>query len=252
MFGVNPLYFVWLAPGLTLALWAQWHTQRAFRQGRAVAPTRRITGAQAAAEVLQFAGITRVAIEPSEDVLLDHYDPRHKVLRLRPDVYYGQSLAALGRAAHEAGHALQDATGYPLLGLRNGLVPMASLGSPVFWLLIPVGCMLVAVQSLWGELVLLLGIAVFSVTVLCQLINLPIEFDASTRARHLLVHSGMVTAVEDLVVQRVLHAAAMTYMAATLTAVLMRLYCCIRAGLKGGSRSQCSPERLPHRKDKTQ
>jgi Zn-dependent membrane protease YugP len=192
-----------------------------------------------------------VAIEPSEGVLTDHYDPRRKVLRLRPDVYYGQSLAALGRAAHEAGHALQDATGYPLLALRNGLVPMASLGSPVFWLLIPVGCILVAVQSLWGELVLLLGIAIFSVTVLCQLINLPTEFDASKRARHLLVHSGMVTPAEDLVVQRVLHAAAMTYVAATLTAVLMRPYYCIRVGLLGGSRSQCSPGRLSHRKDNT-
>ncbi len=252
MFGFDALYFVWLVPGLMLALWAQWSTRRAFCQGQAVAPTRRITGAQAAAEVLQFAGITRVAIEPSEDVPTDHYDPRHKVLRLRPEVYYGQSLAALGRAAHEAGHALQDATGYPLLGLRNGLVPMASLGSQLPWLLIPAGCMLVAVQLLWGELVLLLGIEVFSVTVLCQLVNLPIEFDASKRARHLLVHAGMVTAAEAPVVQRVLHAAAMTYVAATLTAVLTWLYCCIRAGLLGGSRSQCSPGRLSYRKDNTQ
>jgi Zn-dependent membrane protease YugP len=235
-----------------LALWAQWHTRRAFRQGQAVAPTRGITGAQAAAEVLRCAGITKVAIEPSEDVLTDHYDPRHKVLRLCPEVYYGQSLTALGRAAHEAGHALQDATGYPLLGLRNGLVPMASLGSQLSWLLIPAGCMLVAVQLLWGELVLLLGIEVFSVTVLCQLVNLPIEFDASKRARHLLVHAGMVTAAEAPVVQRVLHAAAMTYVAATLTAVLTWLYCCIRAGLLGGSRSQCSPGQLSYRKDNTQ
>lgn len=252
MFGFDALYFVWLAPGLMLALWAQWRTRRAFRQGQAVVPTRRITGAQAAAEVLQFAGITSVAIEPSEDVPTDHYDPRHKVLHLRPEVYYGQSLAALGRAAHEAGHALQDATGYPLLGLRNGLVSMASLGSQVFWLLMLAGCMLVAVQSLWGELVPLLGIEVFSVTVLCQLINLPIEFDASKRAQHLLVHSGMVTVAEAPGVQRVLHAAAVTYVAATLTVVLTRLYCCLRAGLRGGSRSQCSPGRRSHRKDKTQ
>jgi len=100
--------------------------------------------------------------------------------------------------------------------------------------------------------VLLLGIEVFSVTVLCQLVNLPIEFDASKRARHLLVHAGMVTAAEAPVVQRVLHAAAMTYVAATLTAVLTWLYSCIRAGLLGGSRSQCSPGRLSYRKDNTQ
>src|SRR5206468_8711042 len=155
------------------------------------------TGAQAAAEVLRCAGITKVAIEPSEDVLTDHYDPRHKVLRLCPEVYYGQSLTALGRAAHEAGHALQDATGYPLLGLRNGLVPIASLGSHIAWLFILAGCALVVVQSLWGALVLLLGSGAFAVTVLFQLINLPVEFDASQRAGRLLVHAGMVTVVED-------------------------------------------------------
>jgi uncharacterized protein len=252
MLGFDPLYFVWLAPGLMLVLWAQWHTQRAFRQGWAVAPTRRITGAQAAAEVLQFAGITGVAIEPDEGILTDHYDPRYKVLRLRPEVYYGQSLAALGHATHEAGHALQDATGYPLLGLRQGLVCMVSLGSSAFWLFIPVGCMLVAVQSLWGALVLLLGIVVFSVTLLCQLINLPIEFNASKHARHLLVHSGMITPVEALLMQRVLQAAALTYVAATLTAVVTRLYCCIRAGWLGRSHSHYSPERLSHRKDTIQ
>ena len=114
------------------------------------------------------------------------------------------------------------------------------------------GCALVVVQSLWGEPVFLLGMVSVSVTVLCQLVNLPIEFYASKRARHLLVHAGMVTAAEAPVVQRVLHAAAMTYVAATLTAVLTWLYCCIRAGLLGGSRSQCSPGRLSHRKDNTQ
>src|SRR5262245_64009808 len=128
MFSLNSLVIAWFAPSLVLALWARWRMQQAYRQGKAVAPTRRITGAQAAAEVLQFAGITGVAIEPGKGVLTDHYDSRYSVLRLRPDVYYGQSLTALGLAAHEAGHALQDATGYPILGIRNGLVPLASFG----------------------------------------------------------------------------------------------------------------------------
>ena len=238
MDGFKPLDFVWLTPGLVLALWAQWRMQQACRQGRAVVPARRITGAQAAAEVLQFAGITGVAIEPGKGVLTDHYDPRHRVLRLRPDVYYGQSLAALGRAAHEAGHALQDATGYPLLGLRNGLVPLASLGSYTAWLLILAGSTLVVVQSLWGELVLRLGMGAFSVTVLCQLIALPVEFDASTRAGCWLVRAGMVTVVEDPVVQRVLQAAALTYVAAPLTALWTRLYCSIGMMLLEKSRSQ--------------
>jgi Zn-dependent membrane protease YugP len=201
-------------------------------------PTRRTTGAQAAAEVLQFAGIIGVAIEPGKGILADHYDPRHRVLRLRPDVYYGQSLTALGRAAHEAGHALQDATGYPLLGLRNGLVPLASLGSHMSWFLILAGCVLVVVQSLCGAPVLLLGIGAFSVTVLFQLLNLPVEFDASKRAGHLLVHAGMVTMVEDPVVQQVLQAAALTYVAAPLTVLWPRLYCCIRAILFEKGRSQ--------------
>ena len=237
MFGLDLLDCVWLAPGLVLALWAQWRMQRACR-GKVVAPTRRITGAQAAAEIIRFAGITGVAIEPGKGVLTDHYDLRHKVLRLRPDVYYGQSLAALGLAAHEAGHALQEASGYPLLGLRNGLVPLASLGSYTSWLLILAGCALVVVQSLWGELVLLLGMGAFSVTVLCQLMNLLVEFDASTRAGRLLVRAGMVTVVEDAVVQRVLQAAALTYVAAPLTMLWMQLYCYIGALLLAKSRAQ--------------
>jgi len=238
MFSLDSLHFVWLAPGLVLALWAQWRRQQACRQGRVVAPTRRITGAQAAAEVLQFAGITGVAIEPGKGILTDHYDARHSVLRLRPDVYYGQSLTALGLAAHEAGHALQDVTGYPLLGLRNSLVPLASYGSHVSWPLILAGGTLVALQSPWGTPVLLLGLGAFSIAVLCQLLALPVEFDASTRARHVLVHAGMVTAAEVAVVQRVLQAAALTYMAATLTALWVRLYCCLCAAWLGQWRAR--------------
>ena len=238
MFDLDPLDFVWLAPGLVLALWAQWRMRQVYRQGKAVAPTRRITGAQAAAEVLQFAGITGVAIEPGEGILTDHYDARHRVLCLRPDVYYGQSLTALGLAAHEAGHVLQDATGYPLLGIRNSLVPLASLGSYVSWLCILAGGTLVAMQSLWGEPVLLLGMGAFSVAVLFQLIALPVEFDASTRARRLLVRAGMVAAAEDPVVQRVLQAAALIYIAVPLSALWTRLYCCMRAMLLEKGHSQ--------------
>jgi Zn-dependent membrane protease YugP len=153
-------------------------------------------------------------------------------------VYYGQSLSALGVAAHEAGHALQDATRYPLLELRNGMVPMASIGSYLSWLVILAGCTLMAVQSIWGEPVLLLGIGAFSLTVLFQLVNLPVEFDASKRARLRLVNYGIVTEEEDTVLRRVLKAAAMTYMAATLTGVLTLLYVVIRAAQLGRSRDE--------------
>jgi uncharacterized protein len=119
----DPLYCLLLAPGLLLALWAQWRTHSAFSQGKEVPAARGLTGAEAAAEVMCSAGVSGVAIEPVEGFLTDHYDPGGKVLRLSPDVYHGRSLSAVGVAAHEAGHAIQDATRYPLLVVRNGLVP---------------------------------------------------------------------------------------------------------------------------------
>src|SRR5690242_9617732 len=228
---IDPLYLVLLAPGLLLALWAQWRTQSAFNQGKVVPAARGLTGAQAAAEVLRAGGVSRVAIEPVEGFLTDHYDPGTKVIRLSPAVYYGQSLAAVGVAAHEAGHAVQDATRYPLLVVRNGLVPLAGIGSGLSWVLILAGFALQAAESLWGQPVLLIGIGAFSLTVLFQLVNLPVEFDASRRARLLLVGHGIVTEQEDAVVKRVLDAAALTYVAATLTAVLTLLSFLIRAGL---------------------
>jgi Zn-dependent membrane protease YugP len=219
-------------------VWAQCRTQSAFSQGKEVPAGRGLTGAEAAAEVLRAGGVSGVAIEPVEGFLTDHYDPGTKVVRLSPQVYYGQSLAAVGVAAHEAGHALQDATRYPLLVVRNGLVPLAGIGSGVSWVLILIGFALMAAQSAWGQPVLLIGIGAFSLTVLFQLVNLPVEFDASRRARLMLVDHGIVTEREDAVVKRVLDAAALTYVAATLTAVLTLLYFLIRAGLLGSSRSE--------------
>jgi Zn-dependent membrane protease YugP len=235
LFDVEPLYFVVLAPGLALVLWAQWRTHRAFRQGKRSAAACGITGAQAAAEVLQAAGATGVAIESVADFLTDHHDPHNKVLRLSPEVYYGQSLAALGVAAHEAGHALQDATHYPLLGLRTWLVRIASIGSLLFWLLFLAGCTLLAVRPNWGAPVLLLGIATCLLTIVCQLVALPVECDASKRVQRLLVHSGTVTAVEDSVMQQVRHAAAVTHMAAILTTARRPLCYFMRVGLLGRS-----------------
>lgn len=232
---IDPLYLMFLAPGMLLALWAQWRTRQAFSQGSQIPAARGISGAQAAARVMQAAGVQGVGIEPVEGFLTDHYDPRDKMLRLSPDVYYGNSLAALGVAAHEAGHALQDATRYPLLVIRNRLVPLAGFGSSLSWIIIAVGFALMAAQSVWGRPVTLLGIGAFSLTVLFQLVNLPVEFDASRRARGMLLNYGIVTEGEDVVVKRVLDAAALTYVAATLTAVLTLLYFLLRAGLLGGS-----------------
>jgi hypothetical protein len=166
--------------------------------------------------------------------LSDHYDPRHKVLRLSPEVYGGRSLASLGIAAHEAGHAIQDARRYAPLVIRNGLVPLASVGGGLSWVIIIAGFVLAGLNRALGESLILVGIGAFSLTVIFQLVNLPVEFDASRRARAALVDGGLVTAEEDGYVKKVLDAAALTYVAATLSSVLTLLYFLFRAGLLGG------------------
>ena len=162
-------------------------------------------------------------------MLSDHYDPTHKVLRLSSQVYGSNSIAALGVAAHEAGHAVQDATRYPLLVIRNAVVPLANIGSSASWVLIFAGMLLQITQ------LFILGVAAFSLTVFFQVVNLPVEFDASRRARNALMMTGLVAPQEDREVGRVLNAAAMTYVAGTITSILTLVYYLIRSGLLGGS-----------------
>src|SRR5262245_31732764 len=165
MIGFDPLYFVFLAPGILLALWAQYRVQSAYARGREIPARSGVSGAEAAEAVLYGARVPGVRIEPTEGVLSDHYVPGERVLRLSPDVYAGRSLASLGVAAHEAGHAIQDARRYPLLGIRNLMVPLASFGGGISWILILVGFVL-SMTSL-----ILAGILAFSATVLFQLVN---------------------------------------------------------------------------------
>lgn len=226
----DPMYMLFLAPGMLLAMWAQWRVQSAFAEAKQYRPRSGVTGAQAAAELLSRTGLDHVAIEPVAGMLSDHYVPGEHILRLSPDVYGESSLAAVGVAAHEAGHAFQDAQRYPLLVIRNGLVPLANIGSNLSWIIIVAGFML----QMMG--LILVGIAAFSLTVVFQLVNLPVEFDASRRARRALLETGLVTQEEDRIVRRVLNAAAMTYVAATLTSILTLLYFLYRAGLLGGRR----------------
>lgn len=234
MFGFDPLYFLFLAPGILLAMWAQWRVKSAYAEGSQVLSHSGYSGAQTAAYLLRHGGINNVQVEPVEGFLTDHYSPGEKVLRLSPEVFQGQSLAALGIAAHETGHAYQDAYRYPLLVVRNGLVPLAGLGGNVSMLLIILGFGLAAGQSSLGGTLLLLGIGAFSLTVLFQVVNLPVEFDASRRARKALLETGLVSQEEDQVVAKVLNAAALTYVAGTLTSVLTLLYLLVRSGLLGG------------------
>ncbi len=226
----DPVYFLFLAPGILLALWAQSRISRAYHEASRMPAASGYTGAQAAAALLRSAGVGGVAIETVPGQMTDHYSPGEKVLRLSPEVFEGQSLAALGIAAHEAGHAIQDKERYGPLVIRNLMVPAAMIGSNAAWIIFIAGLAL----KLTG--LVYVGIAVFSLTVIFQLVNLPVEFDASRRARAELVAGGLITPREEEEVGRVLNAAAMTYVAATLTAVLTLLYFLFRAGALSRSR----------------
>ena len=227
----DPLYFLFLAPGILLALWAQSRISSAYSRASQIPAASGYTGAEAAAALLRASGIGQVGIETVPGQMTDHYSPDEKVLRLSPGVFEGQSLAALGIAAHEAGHAIQDKERYGPLVVRNLMVPLASFGSSASWIIIVLGFALG-----WAKLIYI-GIGVFSLTVLFQLVNLPVEFDASRRARRELVAAGLVSPEEEREVARVLNAAALTYVAATLTAVLTLLYFLFRSGAFGRSRN---------------
>jgi len=216
MFYFDPWYFIWIAPAVILALVAQAMVSSAYAHASQVPA--KMSGMRAARLLLDRAGLEDVEIEQVAGRLSDHYDPGHKVLRLSEDVYHGQSMAAVGIAAHEAGHALQDATRYPLMLIRNLAVPLANFGSSfgmlVFFIGLGVGLQSVAIAGL----VLFGGVAFF------QLVNLPVEFEASARAKRLLVDEGIIDPSELHEVKRVLNAAALTYVAGTLQSVLTLLY----------------------------
>lgn len=227
----DPMYMLYVAlPGLLIGLYAQMKVKSAFARGSKIPARRGWTGAQVAQAILDANGIRNVSIEPTRGHLSDHYDPRAKVLRLSPDVYNGRSLAAAGVAAHEVGHAIQDARGYAPLGLRNAVVPVANIGSSFGMMLAMIG-LAMGLTNMVG-----IGALLFAAVVVFQVINLPVEFNASRRARETLVMNGLVTEQEDREVGRVLNAAAMTYVAATITAILTLLYFLMRSGLLGRSR----------------
>lgn len=221
MFYFEPVYFLYVAPAFLLAMWAQWRVRSAYAEAQQVpAP---MTGAEAARRLLDSAGLYNVEIEPVPGELSDHYDPRDKVLRLSTGVYGNRSMAAVGIAAHEAGHALQHAMNYAPLMVRNLAVPAANFGSSAGIIMILIGA---AVASLhW---LVTVGIALFSCVVFFQLVNLPVEFDASNRAKDELVALGIINQDGLVYVRRVLNAAGWTYVAATLESVLILLYYIMR------------------------
>ena len=223
-------YYLFALPGMALSLWAQARISSAYAAGSRIPARSGVTGAEAASIVMRTGGADGVSIEPVAGELSDHYDPGNKVLRLSSGVYASRSVAALGIAAHEAGHAIQDASHYPGLVVRNLIVPLASMGSMLFWVPVLAGFVLGIFK------LIMLGIILFSLTVVFQLVNLPVEFDASRRGRQILLSSGLISPDEEPTVARVLNAAAWTYVAATLTSVMTLLYYVVQAGLLGGRR----------------
>ncbi|HPQ69253.1 MAG TPA: zinc metallopeptidase [bacterium] len=203
-----------LIPAIILGIWAQAKVRSAYGKYSQINAASGMTGAQAARYLLDRAGLSNVAIEPIAGNLTDHYDPRAKVLRLSPGVYASPSLAALGVAAHEAGHALQDRDNYLPMTIRAKLVPVASLGSGMLFPLL-IGGFLFGIKPL-----ITVGIVLYSFAVLFHLVTLPVEFNASSRALGVLESSGALHPEEIGGARNVLSAAAMTYVAATLASIL--------------------------------
>ncbi len=219
MFFFDPRYMLFMAPAFLLMMIAQIYVSSAYNRWSRVAARSRLSGAQAAQRLISAGGLYGLRIEGVRGQMTDHYDPRDKVLRLSEGVYGSSSVAALAIAAHELGHAMQDAEGYTPLKLRSALVPAVNIGSYLGWILLMVGLFLGATSIAW------LGVAVFSGGALFALATLPVELDASARARRLLNETGLIIGQEEENgVKSVLNAAALTYVAALFTAVLQLLY----------------------------
>jgi uncharacterized protein len=212
----DPMYFLYLSPAIVLMLVAQFMVKSAYARGMRIPA--KLSGAAAARYILDEAGCQDVAIEEVPGNLSDHYDPRGRVLRLSSEVFHGRTATSVGIAAHESGHALQHAQHYMPLVVRNAAVPAATFGGPAFMVLLIVGMLLHSVN------LMLLGILLYCGVLAFQVINLPVEFDASARAKRILSHYEIVDHDGAIAVSRVLNAAALTYVAATLETLLTILY----------------------------
>lgn len=213
----DPTYMLIIISAL-ISLFAQFLVNSRFSKYSRVRSRSGMTGAQAAERILQSQGIYDVAIQRVSGKLTDHYDPRNKMLNLSDAVYASTSVAAVGVAAHECGHAIQHARGYAPLSFRSALVPVANIGSQLSWLFIILGIFFGGSHTL-----IMIGILMFSAAVLFQLVTLPVEFNASGRALKLLSETGILQKDEVSDTRKVLSAAALTYVAAAATAVLQLL-----------------------------
>lgn len=217
-YGLDPTMILVLI-GVVITLWAQWRVNSAFSKYSRVRSRTGMTGAEAAQRLLQSQGIYDVRVQRVGGSLTDHYDPRTKTVNLSDDVFNVSSVAAIGVAAHECGHAIQDNVGYVPLRIRGNLVPVANIGSRLSWPLILIGLLISGLGSPLVEI----GIIMFSLAVLFQLVTLPVELDASARAVRLLNAEGILAGDEVSGTRKVLHAAALTYVAAAATSILQLL-----------------------------
>jgi Zn-dependent membrane protease YugP len=228
MLGLDPLYWMMMIPVFILSAVSSFRVKSTFSKYSKKGTTSGFTGAEAAREILRTNGLSNVQVVETSGFLSDHYDPTKRVVRLSPDVYNSNSISAIGVAAHETGHALQHAKSYGPLVLRNTFVPIASFGSNFAWIAI-IGGMFLGMFGLVKA-----GIVLFSAVVAFQLITLPVEFNASSRAKEILAARGMVSSAELAGVNKVLSAAAMTYVAAAASSIMTLLYFLLRSGILGG------------------
>ncbi len=248
---MDPLYLILSLPALVLSMVFSAKVKSTFAKYAKVAASCGMNGAEAAATMLARAGVNDVMIRKTAGVLTDHYNPADNTLNLSADVYEGRSLASLGVACHEAGHALQKATGYRWMGVRSALVPAANLGSKFSFVVFAIGLAMVAAtpadpaagaavattgQAGLGWLLVKAGIVLFTGAVAFSIVTLPVEWDASARAKRQLVACGLLSPDEEKGAAAVLNAAFMTYIAAAVSSLATLLYFLLRSGLLGGRR----------------
>ena len=220
-------YFILVIPALLVSLWAQLRVKTTYSKMSRVMNSRGMTGAEAAQNVLRFYGITNVRLEQVSGTLTDHYDPKEKVIRLSQGVFGATTIAAVGIACHEAGHAAQHAQAYTPIAVRNALVPVANIGSASgLWIA------LLGLAMNW-TIVIQIGIILYAFVALFQLVTLPVEFNASSRALKVIDETGMLQGEEYKGAKKVLSAAAMTYVAALLVSIMSLLRVILRARGRG-------------------
>jgi len=225
MFFFDPMYLIFAMPALILAFWAQWRVQSAYNKWLRIRNSRGLTGAQAARTLLNYNNLGHISVEGSPGQLSDHYDPRTKTMRLSPDVANSPSVAALAIVAHEIGHASQDAEAYAPLKLRSAIVPAVQIGSWLGPILFFIGFFLAAYyRSAFGYQIAWIGVLFFAGALVFAFVTLPVEFNASARAKAMLTEAGLIYPDEAKGVSSVLDAAALTYVAAAAQALSTLLY----------------------------